>query len=526
MKSQSQPQRRKHVLGRFGWKIMAALLVTALVPLLASVVLFELVIAAEVNVLRGESDLARVPIESASRAYQALFAARKHEFHEAAERLAASPLVRNAAAAADPELARRTLLALAPGEPALTRLALFAGGPGEAAPLAVLELSDRFKGQDMRTLDQLVTLAEPPRPGARLELTFATPWAPFREHQALGDFAIARRSLGQIHDDLQRPYRNVFLLLMGGVVLLVGLLGWLLARRAVGAVGELAVATRKLAGGDLAAEVPVAGKDEIAELGRAWNEMLRELGHSRAQITYLQKIGAWQDVARRLAHEIKNPLTPIQLAVQQLSTSYAGDDPRFKRLLGDAAEIVGEEIGTLRRLVDDFSAFAKLPRVEPAPLDLAVLAEDTLRMNADFDGRASYSGDGPIRVVGDKQLLKRALVNLIDNALEAGGAKGRAAVTVLSDGRRATLTVDDDGPGVPAELRERIFDPYFTTKERGTGLGLAIVKKILLDHGGDVTVAARADGRPGSRFMLTLPLATDASQSLPAIDAARATSQA
>src|SRR5205814_4158064 len=156
------------------------------------------------------------------------------------------------------------------------------------------------------------------------------------------------------------------------------------ARRATGRVATLREAASRVAAGDLSVRVTPRGKDELDELGRAFNRMVAELGDARSRLGYLQKVSAWQEVARRLAHEIKNPLTPIQLAVQELASKYRGGDPEYARLLATAQEILSEEIGTIRRLVDDFSAFAKLPKVEPQPVDLGQVVGDFVRAHAEW----------------------------------------------------------------------------------------------------------------------------------------------
>jgi signal transduction histidine kinase len=171
-------------------------------------------------------------------------------------------------------------------------------------------------------------------------------------------------------------------------------------------------------------------------------------------------------------------------------------------MLGESIEIVGEEIGTLRRLVEDFSAFAKLPRVATAPLDLAELVADVVRAHPEWEGRVRPGAlDEPLMLAADKQLLRRALVNLVENALQAGAKT--VEVRAEKTAGLAHLIIDDDGPGVTTDLRERLFEPYFTTKEHGTGLGLAIVKKIALEHGGDIHCEPSPAG--GARFVMNLP---------------------
>jgi nitrogen fixation/metabolism regulation signal transduction histidine kinase len=265
-----------------------------------------------------------------------------------------------------------------------------------------------------------------------------------------------------------------------------------------------------VSGGDLAARVALGGRDELTELAGAFNRMVEDLQRERQHILYLQRIGAWQDVARRLAHEIKNPLTPIQLAVQQLVSSYRGDDPKHQKMLADAAEIVGEEIASLRRLVDAFSALGRLPPAEPRPLDLAVVADDLCKDPGLAEHLMLAPPDRPITVTGDRLLLRRLLANLVENGIHAGaqgGGRVRLSWTARPDERVARITVDDEGPGVPADRREAIFEPYVTSKETGTGLGLAIAKKIALDHRGDLTLAPEPSPAGGARFLLTVPLA-------------------
>jgi nitrogen fixation/metabolism regulation signal transduction histidine kinase len=239
--------------------------------------------------------------------------------------------------------------------------------------------------------------------------------------------------------------------------------------------------------------------------------MVAELGDARSRLGYLQKVSAWQEVARRLAHEIKNPLTPIQLAVQELASKYRGDDPVYRRLLATAQEILNEEVGAIRRLVDDFSAFAKLPKVEPVPVDLAQVVEDFARSHPEWQEYLKVDRNGKVGALCDRMLLRNVLANLVENAVQAAEGVGRKpeiriAVTLSPLENGARLSVDDNGPGVPPDARERIFDPYVTTKENGTGLGLAIVRKIVLDHGGDVHVEDQPSPLGGARFVVTLPI--------------------
>jgi two-component system, NtrC family, nitrogen regulation sensor histidine kinase NtrY len=294
--------------------------------------------------------------------------------------------------------------------------------------------------------------------------------------------------------------------------------------------------------GDLSVRIQPTGLDELDELGRAFDGMVEELSDARSRLEYLQKVSAWQEVARRLAHEIKNPLTPIQLSIQELVSKYRGDDAAYQRLLATAAEISKEEITALRRLVDDFSAFAKLPKVEPTPLDLGGFLRDFARRHPEWQPFLEVEEPAtPVTAACDRLLFGRVLSNLVENAVQAAegiGVQPRVRLSLSPQGRptgvttlsgsisflrlsreptaadpratrkRCAILVDDNGPGVPAESRNKIFDPYITTKPQGTGLGLAIVRKILIDHGGDVMVAPTPSPLGGARFVVELP--TDA----------------
>jgi nitrogen fixation/metabolism regulation signal transduction histidine kinase len=278
----------------------------------------------------------------------------------------------------------------------------------------------------------------------------------------------------------------------------------------------------------------VTGSDELTELARVYNRMLGEMQQSRARIEYLQRIGAWQEMAQRLAHEIKNPLTPIQLAVQECHRKYAGEDPRFRSLLDTTLEVVEEEVGTLRRLVGNFSSFARLPHSELREESLREFLRECSEQLAHLAAERSEDGaedvvvthdvhvqwelpSEPYPVAVDRQLLRRVLVNLVRNSVEAvragnkpaaasGGSRGHVLVRAERTGEGVAIVVEDDGPGVPESTRERVFDPYFTTKSEGTGLGLAIVKKIVVEHNGTIQVA-RSAKLGGAALVLTLPLA-------------------
>jgi nitrogen fixation/metabolism regulation signal transduction histidine kinase len=298
------------------------------------------------------------------------------------------------------------------------------------------------------------------------------------------------------------------------------LLAWWVAGRIARRVRLLAMATARVGQGDLAVRVRPRGNDEVDALMRSFNGMVDELQQSRSRIAYLERIGAWQQFAQRLAHEIKNPLTPIQLAIQEVAKKYDGGDASFAHTLATAREVIEEEVETLRRLVAAFTDFGRLPDVKLLDGDLAEFVRDAgesheflaeaagTARDASTPVRVEFApGEAPLPVRLDRILLRRVLDNLVKNAVQAGAH----VVWVRAETRDniALLTVEDDGPGVSEEARAHVFDPYFTTHKEGTGLGLAIVRKIALDHGGDVSVESRPGG--GARFIVALPEASGSS---------------
>lgn len=358
-----------------------------------------------------------------------------------------------------------------------------------------------------------------------LEVTVTTPEAPFSAYLRAGETAEVYRRLDAATDYVSSFFLLLYLVLVLSSIVVAITLATLMARRMTRRVSRLAEATTKVGGGDLSVELPVEGDDEVAELTLAFNAMVRDVRRSRDRIEYLERVGAWQEMAKRLAHEIKNPLTPIQLAMQEVHGAYQKSDPRFGAKLDDAKEMVEEEIRTLRRLVNDFSEFARLPEPTLVTTDLGAFVQelgrtldpDKLRAEDHPDTAAptlSVEASQPLPVAIDPPMFRRAIDNLVRNAVHAlddAPTGGRGAGRILLRAHRvadeAWLEVHDDGPGVASADRERVFGPYFTTKVEGTGLGLAIVKKLVLEHGG--TIACTTSELGGAAFVVRLPIRAD-----------------
>lgn len=253
---------------------------------------------------------------------------------------------------------------------------------------------------------------------------------------------------------------------------------------------------------------------ELRLITKQFNTMADEVETNRQRSLYLEKIASWQVIARKLAHEIKNPLTPIQMMVSQLKRRYKGDDPAFAQLLDDAQSIISEEIQSLRRMVDDFAQFARLPEPRLRNIDLIQLVRRVIELQKSaypkheitfqLAPRLTLEG-ASIKV--DDDLMRQVVVNLIKNAAEASEeSPAKITVSLTAEAEDFIIDVRDDGPGIPSEYVGRIFEAYFTTKHTGPtpgmGLGLAVCQKIVMDHQGQLLVTSH----PGDTvFTIRLP---------------------
>ena len=226
------------------------------------------------------------------------------------------------------------------------------------------------------------------------------------------------------------------------------------------------------------------------------------------QLLNAQRIAAWREVARRLAHEIKNPLTPLQLSAQRLRRQAMKKSPRYEEIFEECTQTIVDEVDGLRHLVDEFSRFARMPAVVKKPIDLHELLKNTLTSystyykNIRFRGR--FSKEVPV-LPADTRQLRQVFVNLLDNAIQAMGEQGEILVQTFYDAQRKIVTIRtlDTGPGISDDLKERLFIPYFSTKGSGRGLGLAIVHKIIGEHGGSIKIE---DNEPqGTVFVIEIP---------------------
>ena len=479
-------------------KLTVALVLIVMTPLTASYFLIDQIGKVAANFAAGEAGTHVLVMDKALDVYRDLIETTKR-LHEIAERLSQRPDL----VALDPKANLDQIINSEPGLHAITMLR-----PNGSA---VLEASRPLPGPQWREKVQDQSLGTS---GASLRLTFLVPATLQDDYQQLKkQVDDARSVVTQYREALKGGYKTAFLVVMALAALIAVAFGIFASTIVTRRIEALVSTARRVSDGHHDARVELRGstRDEMAELGSAFNTMLDDLSQTRGQVEYLQRIGAWQDVARRLAHEIKNPLTPIQLAVQQTVSSYKGEDARFAKLLKDTGEIVEEEIEGLRRLVDTFRTLGQLPKVEKAPLALAGTIEE-LKLDPTFATKVQLvPPEQPVTVRADKLLLKRVLANLIENGIHAGQEAGTTGKVIVgwrteSGGDTVTITVDDHGKGVTEADRDRIFEPYVTTKSTGTGLGLAIARKIAIEHGGDLEIAPGNAPTGGARFVVSLPL--------------------
>jgi two-component system, NtrC family, nitrogen regulation sensor histidine kinase NtrY len=300
-------------------------------------------------------------------------------------------------------------------------------------------------------------------------------------------------------------------LLALGALLVVVLVGSLVARRTARDLDQLVEGSIAAARGDLEYRVPVRDKDEVGAVANAFNFMMEDLKVSKEKLVIAERIAAWQEIARRLAHEIKNPLTPIQMAMDTIRKSYRKQHPDFAEILEESTTTVLEEADRLKRIVAEFTDFARMPKPEFGRVDLNDVVRSSLALYKDATPQVEAKLDDQLtNLDADKGQLSQVLLNLVENGRDALGTRPNGRVTVTTKRGdapdRLTLVVEDNGPGVPSELKDKVFAPYFTTKlaKGGTGLGLAIVHRIISDHGGRIVITDAPGG--GARFTIELPL--------------------
>jgi len=313
--------------------------------------------------------------------------------------------------------------------------------------------------------------------------------------------------------ELKRHIRSAALLVGGaGIVLAILLSSWA-AARVTRPVEQLAQAAKEVASGNWNARVDVSGEDEMAQLADSFNRMTAELLAQKERLLQAERVAAWRELARRLAHELKNPLFPLQLTVENLVRARQQSPEQFEEVFRESARTLLAEISNLKGIIGRFSEFSKMPQPQLHPVQVNEVIQGVVQLfqaQLEAPGRAKISCDLQLDphlglVEADAELLHRAISNLVLNAMDAMPQGGALTICTQNADGSVRIEVADTGSGLTPEECERIFTPYYTSKQHGTGLGLAIVQSVVSDHGGRIRVESNPG--QGTTFVIELPKA-------------------
>ncbi len=319
------------------------------------------------------------------------------------------------------------------------------------------------------------------------------------------------RQVGE-HQTLFRTVVVFFYALFSFPILLLAILvSFLLTDDIIRPIAHLEEATRRVAEGDFSFRLLARRNDELAALVGSFNRMISELEASRRKLVQSEKIETWKEIAQRLAHEIRNPLTPIKLSAQRiLRRAETSDGAELKEVLEPAVAAIVKEVDNLNKLLVEFRDFTRLPELRPRPVDARAIIEEVLSVyrnlsqNVGFECR--FEAERHL-IVADPDQMRQAFANLIKNAIQSMPKGGRVVVTTDLVSKDQTdylrVRIEDNGQGMDDEAREKAFHPYFTTKTEGSGLGLPIVERIVFDHNGRIWFETE-QGR-GTTFFVDLP---------------------
>lgn len=318
----------------------------------------------------------------------------------------------------------------------------------------------------------------------------------------LVDFAgekIANLLIGVSTYDLKTAFNNVsliFILFAGGGFVLAFALAWGLAHKVSKPITELASVASRMATGDFEVAVKTSRSDEIGQLITSFNSMAADLKEYHQKLIDSERMAAFTQMAQKIAHEIKNPLTPIQVSIQDLKRSFNNNNKDFPEILEKSCNTVLEEVSTLLKIVREFSEFARFPKPQFDREDLNDLVGSFASLYS-ADKQANrlliHLSDQKLPVDIDRDQIKRAVHNILKNAFEAAGQTGRVQLKAYEENDLAVIQITDNGPGFSEQAKKNLFSPYFTTKPGGGGLGLVIVKKIITEHDGIIQI----DDNPG-----------------------------
>ena len=287
-------------------------------------------------------------------------------------------------------------------------------------------------------------------------------------------------------------------------IALVG--GGLLALRFARPLHTLTRAAKNVADGNLDINVSVKSHDEIGTLAQSFNDMILKLRTSREELAKHERENAWKEMAKQVAHEIRNPLTPIKLSIQHLRQAFKDQAPDREEILQRVSQTVIDQIETLSRIATEFSHFAKMPERKFERVCIDDLLKETINVFREVQGIRFIDqlASPTMKVVADSDQLRGVFINIIRNAIQAIEKTGTITMSTSQEGRMCLIIISDTGVGIPEEIRSRIFEPNFSTKSEGMGIGLAIARRVVEDHGGIIT--CQSEQGKGTTFEIRLPV--------------------
>jgi signal transduction histidine kinase len=313
---------------------------------------------------------------------------------------------------------------------------------------------------------------------------------------------------------LERRIRNISLIIAGIGVFIGVVISGVVAARFTRPVKTLALAATEIGLGNWSVRVETSGKDEIGKLAMAFNQMTEELIGQRERLVQSERVAAWRELARRLAHELKNPLFPLQITVENLLRARESSPQDFDEIFRESTSTLLAEINNLKTIIGRFSDFSKMPAPQLQAVDLNEMVRSVAQL---FQGQFNRDpgsitpelqlGDVP-RISADPVLLRRVIENLVLNAIDAMPKGGKLTFRTMNIDRFGVFELADTGAGLTQEECDRLFTPYYTTKQHGTGLGLAIAQSVVSDHHGRISVSSRKN--QGTTFHVEIPIFTDA----------------
>ena len=409
--------------------------------------------------------------------------------------------------------------------PADTRVLLYQNRSDHFSSDSLLDPSAPGNGSDSaRPADKLAPIIEAVRQYNQ-ETTGVVKWSPDQVEDEVFH-AIPLRGVGKdrpllgvllvgnsrrSYVELKRRIRASALLAGGGGILLAILLSSWVAARVTRPVVQLAQAAQEVAAGHWDTQVEVSGGDEVGQLAASFNRMTAELLAQRERLVQTERVAAWRELARRLAHELKNPLFPLQLTVENLLRARTQSPDQFDEVFRESSSTLLAEISNLKTIIGRFSEFSKMPRPQLQPVQVNEALRGVGKL---YQAQLQAPARAPITcelefdeslgaIAADPDLLHRALSNLVLNAMDAMPNGGTLTLRTRRENGNVIVEIADTGSGLTREECERIFTPYYTSKQHGTGLGLAIVQSIVSDHGGRISV--RSEPGHGTTFIIELP---------------------